>query len=69
MTSNFSEEERRYLDAVLGIVLYAIGAVLLALGFAWLLYTNLPSLTYSGAEVVVGALTVGISAVVFRGRK
>ena len=64
--SNFSEGERRYVDAVLGLVLYAIGAVLLALGFTWLLYSALPLLTYPGAEVLVGALTVGLSVALFK---
>ncbi len=65
-TTRLSDVDRRLTDVALGLVLYGVGIVLLALGFVWLLNQALPSLTWAGAEVVVGALAFGVSVAVFK---
>lgn len=66
--STLMESEKKMIDSVLGLVLYAVGVVLLALGFVYFLATGLPRIGYAGAEVVIGAIVIGLSVAVFRAR-
>jgi uncharacterized BrkB/YihY/UPF0761 family membrane protein len=67
-TGALSESEKKMVDTVLGLVLYAVGVGLLAWGFLTWLYSALPSLNTYGADVVIGALILGISVAVFKVR-
>ncbi len=64
--TRLSDQDRKMVDVVMGLVLFGVGVVLLAWGFVWLLNNVLPSLTWAGAEVVVGALAFGLGVAVFR---
>lgn len=63
-----SEQEKKMVDSVLGLVLYAVGVVLLVLGFSAWLSVLLPSLQGYGAEIVVGAIALVLSVAVFKVR-
>jgi hypothetical protein len=62
------ESEKKMIDSVLGLVLYAVGVVLLALGFIYYLGQLLPRIGYPGAEIIIGAIVIGLSVAVFKAR-
>ena len=64
--SKLAESEKRTVDTVLALVLYAVGIVLVSWGFSWLLYQAVPKLTNAGADVVIGAIVLGISVSMFK---
>ncbi len=64
--ARLSDADRKMADVVMGLVLFSVGVVLLALGFVWMLNHVLPSLTWAGAAVVIGALTFGVGVAVFK---
>ncbi|MCL5009768.1 MAG: hypothetical protein M1433_02205 [Candidatus Parvarchaeota archaeon] len=66
--STLLESEKRIIDSVLGLVLYTVGVVLLAIGFTYYLSLLLPRIGYAGSEIVIGAIVIGLSVAVFKSR-
>ncbi len=61
-----SDSEKKMLDSVMGLVLFAVAIGLLAWGFLTGLEAVLPALNTWGAEIVMGALVFGVSVAVFK---
>ena len=60
------DRDKKLVDIVLGLVLYTVGVVMLALGFASVLYQLSPKIQYSGAEIIIGAVIFAIGMAAFR---